>query len=112
MGVIHFITPKNAIAPDQNIERLKQMPSTKVVGRFSTIELKTFTKKHDTGLKTIKIQNLGSIRVISEVIIPVSDLLWLNENGLTCPNIPGMEWVHGTSGIRAVLGLVLLEIPR
>ncbi|GBP59015.1 hypothetical protein EVAR_15016_1 [Eumeta japonica] len=62
----------------------------KVVGSFGAIELKTFTKKNDTGLKTIKIQNLGSIRAVSEVIIlSVSDLLWLYGKWVDLPNIPG-----------------------
>ncbi|GBP51472.1 hypothetical protein EVAR_44447_1 [Eumeta japonica] len=56
LGGIHCITSKSAIAPDQNIERLKQMPSAKVVSSFGATELKTFTKKNNTGLKTIKIQ--------------------------------------------------------
>ncbi|GBM96649.1 hypothetical protein AVEN_240961-1 [Araneus ventricosus] len=90
MDVIHCITPRNTIAPDQNTQRLKQMPSAKVVGSFGTIALKTFVKKHDTGLKTIKIPNLGSIRAVSEVVMPsVSDLLWLYGKWIDLPNIPG-----------------------
>lgn len=45
MGGIHCVTPKTAIAPDQIIPRLKQMPSSKVVGSFGNIALKTFVKK-------------------------------------------------------------------
>jgi hypothetical protein len=90
MGGIHCITPRNAIAPDQSIQWLKQMPSAKVVGSFGTIALKTFTKRNDTGLKTIKIQNLGSIRAVSKVIMPsVSDLLWLYGKWVDLLNIPG-----------------------
>lgn len=90
MGGIHCVTPRNAIAPDQNIERLKQMPSAKVVGSFGTIALKTFMKKNNMGLQTIKIQNLGSIRAVSEVVMPsVSDLLWLYGKWVDLPNIPG-----------------------
>ncbi|GBP77915.1 hypothetical protein EVAR_89569_1 [Eumeta japonica] len=88
---IHCITPKSAIAPDQNIERLKLMPSAKVVDTFGAIELKTFTKKNDTGLKTIKIQDLDSIHAVAKEIIPsVSDLLWLYGKSVDLPNIP--EW--------------------
>ncbi|GBN14973.1 hypothetical protein AVEN_66504-1 [Araneus ventricosus] len=90
MGGIHCITPRNAIAPDQNIQRLKQMPSAKVVGSFGTIALKTFVNKNDTGLKTKKIQILGSIRAVSEVVMPsISDLLWLYGKWVDLPNIPG-----------------------
>ncbi|GBP57162.1 hypothetical protein EVAR_37841_1 [Eumeta japonica] len=88
MGDIHCITSKSAIAPDQNIERLKQMPSAKVTGSFGATELKTFTKKNDTGLKTIQIQNLGSIRAVSVIILSVSDLLWLYGKCVDLLNIP------------------------
>ncbi|GBN05256.1 hypothetical protein AVEN_116386-1 [Araneus ventricosus] len=41
MGGIHCITIRNAIARDQNIQQLKQMPSAKVVGSFGIIALET-----------------------------------------------------------------------
>lgn len=53
-GGIHRVTPRNAIAPGQSIQLLKQMPSAKVEGSFGTIALKTFINTNDTGLKTIK----------------------------------------------------------
>ncbi|GBN79879.1 hypothetical protein AVEN_204926-1 [Araneus ventricosus] len=90
MSGIHCLTPRNAIAPDQNIQLLKQMPSAKVVDSFGTIALKTFVKKNDTGLKTIKIQNLGNIHAVLEVVMPsASDLLWLYGKWVDLPNIPG-----------------------
>ncbi|GBM61023.1 hypothetical protein AVEN_73732-1 [Araneus ventricosus] len=70
------------------------MPSAKVVDSFGTIALKTFVKKNDTGLKTIKIQNLGSIRAVSEVVMPsISDLLWLYGKWVDLPK--GGHSLHG-----------------
>lgn len=90
MGGIHCITPTNAIAPNQNIQRVKQIPSAQVVEKFGAIALKTFEKRNVAGLKSIEIRNLDSIRSVSKVIMPsASDLLWLYGKWVGLPNIPG-----------------------
>lgn len=58
MGGIQCITPTTAIAPDQNIGRMKKMPSAQIVGKCGSIALKTFEKKNLVGLKPIEIRNL------------------------------------------------------
>lgn len=78
MGGIQCIIPRNSIAPDQSIPRFKPIPSADVVGSLGKIALKSFTKRNDAGLNTIKIQNITSIRVVSTVIMPsILDFLWL-----------------------------------
>lgn len=69
MDGIHCITPRDAIASDQNIQRLNKIPSAKVVGSVGSIALKMFEKRNNTGLKIIKIQNLDTVQCGFIVVI-------------------------------------------
>ena len=78
IGGIQCLTPSTAVAPDQKIERLTTMPTSEIVGNFGSIPLMAFEKKKESGLKAIKILNLGDIhQVSSQLLLSLSDLLWL-----------------------------------
>lgn len=91
MGGIVCITPKSAVAPDQKIARIQNdIPSAEAVGRFGAVQLRNFERTNNTGLSTIKIQNLNEIYPSKGTLIPsVSDLLWLYGKFKDLPGILG-----------------------
>lgn len=90
MGGIHLITPRNAIAPDQRIVRVKKTLPAQLVGEMGAVSLKHFEKAGSPGLKDIKIEDLKKLFVSPDTIIPsLADLIWLYGKWKDVPGIPG-----------------------
>jgi len=90
MGGISCITPKDAVAPNQFIPRLKTIPSHEVSGSYGALQLNHFERTKPQGLAEIKIKDLKDMYTPTETVIPsVSDLLWLYEKSRDIPGLSG-----------------------
>lgn len=119
MGGIHCVTPKSAIAPDQTILRLQKLPTVEIIGHLGNVPIQTFQKRHESGLKSILIENLQTRHPVENKVIPtLLDLLWLYGKHINLPNLPG--WSGFTEEATAekpfqrsqILCLPLITAPR
>lgn len=82
MGGIHLITPRDAVAPDQRIVRVKKTMPAQLVGEMGAVPLKHFEKAGSAGLNNVKIEDLKKLFISPDTITPsLAGLLWLMASG-------------------------------
>lgn len=100
MGGIMAVTPREAVATESEVARLKVSSAAKVIADAGTVDLMSYHRPPNAGLKTIKIADID-IRYSQGVVPSPDDIVWLyGKNSASSPSVPGWNGFMelGTSG--------------
>lgn len=94
------VTPREALATESEVARLKVSSAAKVIADAGTVEVITYHRPPNAGLKTIKIADID-ISYSQGVVPSPDDIAWLyGKNSAYSPSVPGWNGFMelGTSG--------------
>ena len=89
MGGVMCVTPCSALSTPKEFERLKQLPNGAQLSALHKLPIRSYSCGTHSGLKTITVQDLESIRILSPSNARLSvDVLWMVGSWLKAPDQP------------------------